>query len=137
MRTTQTILRHRLQVSTTAPTKPRVVVKPAVPTMIAVAPTAVPALAAVNGGWRKQRPAQPKPAKEPKPRAASADEKLQLQSLLIMIRSAMNWSQEELAVRLGVNYQTTGTWERGRSYPAPPMYDKIVALGKETGVLPK
>lgn len=130
MRTAQTVLKHRLQV-TTGSIAPAV---PAVPTMVAMAP-AMPSLAAVNGGWRKQRPTKAKQIKQQ--RRASSDEKAQLQSLLIMIRSAMNWSQAELASRLGVALMTEGNWERGRSYPEPPTYDKIVAIAKETGVLPK
>lgn len=129
MRTTQTILTQRLCI-TAAPSVSTVLPGPTVLVATPTAPTA--ALVAVNGGWRKRRPVKPEgPGRQ---QAASQEEKAKLRSLLITIRSGMNWSQSELAARLGAAEFTVGGWERGAAFPMPSTHEKILALAKELGV---
>jgi len=44
------------------------------------------------------------------------------------LRGARGWSQEELAVRLGVSRQTVSSLERGRYDPSLPLAFRIARL---------
>lgn len=41
------------------------------------------------------------------------------------LREEKGWSQEELAVKLGVTDRAVSAWEHGRSYPRMAMLDKL------------
>ena len=41
------------------------------------------------------------------------------------LREERNWSQEELATKLGVTDRAVSSWEHGRAYPRMAMLDKM------------
>lgn len=45
--------------------------------------------------------------------------KLQTPELIRALRDRLGISQEKLAARLGVSFQTVNRWERGRANPSP------------------
>lgn len=44
---------------------------------------------------------------------------LQTSELIRALRERLGLSQEKLAARLGVSFQTVNRWERGRANPSP------------------
>lgn len=52
---------------------------------------------------------------------------LQASELIRALRERLGLSQEKLAVRLGVSFQTVNRWEKGRVTPSP-MAIKLIEL---------
>lgn len=50
---------------------------------------------------------------------------------IMKLRKQQGWSQEELAMKLGVSRQSVSKWESGASIPE---LDKILQLGELFGV---
>ncbi|WP_341538371.1 N-6 DNA methylase [Sinorhizobium medicae] len=50
------------------------------------------------------------------------------------IRSKMNFTQEQLAERLGVSFATVNRWEGGSNLPQKAAREVIMALAKEAGI---
>jgi putative transcriptional regulator len=52
-------------------------------------------------------------------------EKVQVKNKLVELRGKRNWSQSDLAERLGVSRQTVNAIERGRYDPSLPLAFRI------------
>jgi putative transcriptional regulator len=52
-------------------------------------------------------------------------EKVQVKNKLVELRGERNWSQSDLAERLGVSRQTVNAIERGRYDPSLPLAFRI------------
>jgi type I restriction enzyme M protein len=56
-------------------------------------------------------------------------------NLIREIRKALDTSQEGLARRVGVAYNTVNRWEKGKSLPkSTPIIEKILELAREAGI---
>ena len=53
---------------------------------------------------------------------------------LAALRQRQNWSQEQLAARLGVSFATVNRWEGGKSSPQRAQREAIAKLAEELGV---
>jgi putative transcriptional regulator len=59
-------------------------------------------------------------------------EALVMKNRLKILRAERNWSQEELAERLGVSRQTVNAIEREKYDPSLPLAFKIAAVFEQT-----
>lgn len=62
-------------------------------------------------------------------------EALQAPELIRQLRDRLGLSQEKLAVRLGVSFQSVSRWERGRAKPSPLALNKIEREVRNLGEL--
>lgn len=60
--------------------------------------------------------------------------KQSISASLRAIRSALNLTQEQLAVRLGVSFATVNRWEGGSNMPQKAARETIAALSQEAGI---
>ena len=49
-------------------------------------------------------------------------------SLVLRIRKATGWTQEQLAQEIGVSFSTVNSWERGRRTPQPFLLKILLEL---------
>ena len=49
----------------------------------------------------------------------------EFKNIFKMLREELNYTQKDIAGKLGVSISTVGMWETGRRLPSPELYEQI------------